>query len=157
VLISWQRRVAGLTSLTGNVMERHMQGWSRPLNWLYALGVVAASFLVSLWTMNYFSPLCPQGDMIALKRPFQKSGALSYFAEAPSMVGFSDTSAAPSRSNAVVCEENRALGPAHSVHADIAAKGGGRFSHWITGFVFSTTDNSDANTNGRSYWAVRPR
>jgi hypothetical protein len=134
-----------------------MQRWSSALKWLIALGVVVVSFLITLWTMNYFSPLCPQGDIITLNKPFEKSGTLSYFATAPSLVEISDSPATPSRSNAVVCEDNRALGPAHSPHADIAAKGGGRFSHWLTGFVFSATDNSNPNTNGRSYWAVRPR
>jgi hypothetical protein len=134
-----------------------MQRWSSPLKWLSALGVIAASFAVTLWTMNYLSPLCPQGNAIALTGPFQKSGTLSYFALAPSLLDISDSSTTPSRSNAVVCEDSRALGPAHSAHADIAAKGGGRFSHWITGFVFSASDNSDPNKNGQNYWAVRPR
>lgn len=124
------------------------------MKWLYALGVVVASFFVTLWAMNYVSPLCPQGEVTALTRPFEKSGAVSWFAKAPSLAEFSDPSA---RSNAVVCEDDLVMGPAHSAHADIAAKGGGRFSHWNTGFVFSATDNSDPNKNGRTYTAVRPR
>ncbi|MFH1342278.1 MAG: hypothetical protein ABIL01_13920 [Pseudomonadota bacterium] len=127
------------------------------MKWLYALGVVAASFFITLWAMNYVSPLCPQGDVVALTRPFDKAGAVSWFAKAPSLAEISDTSAAPSRSPAVVCEDNLVLGPAHTPHADIAAKGSGRFSHWHTGFVFSASDNSDPNKNGRSYSAVRPR
>lgn len=131
-----------------------MRLWSKSMKWLYALGVVAASFFITLWAMNYVSPLCPQGEVTVLTRPFEKAGTVSWFAKAPSLAEFSDSSA---RSNAVVCEEDLAMGPAHSAHADIAAKGGGRFSHWNTGFVFSASDNSDPNKNGRSYSAVRPR
>jgi hypothetical protein len=131
--------------------------WSRSLKWLAALGIVAASFAVTLWTMNYLSPLCPQGDVTVLTKPFQKAGASSYFSPAPSLTEISDTPNTPWRSTMVVCEDNRSLGPAHSVHVDIAAKGSGRFSHWGSGFIFSATDNSDPNTNVRSYSAVRPR
>jgi hypothetical protein len=112
-----------------------MHLWLRLLKWLGAFAVVAVSFFITLRTMDYYSPPCPRGDRTALTRPFQKSGSLSYFAAAPSLVDFSDSSTAPSRSNAMVCEDNRILGPAHTLHADIAAKGGGRFSHWMTGFV----------------------
>jgi hypothetical protein len=127
------------------------------MKWLYALGIVVASFFIALGTMNYFSPPCPQGRTVVLAKPFEKRNGASYFAVEPALVGISDSNETPSRSNALVCENNRALGPAHSVHAEIAAKGGGRFSHWNTGFIFSASDNSDPNVNGRSYWAVQPQ
>ena len=34
--------------------------------------------------------------------------------------------------------------------------GRGRFSHWVTYVLFSASDNSDPNTNGREYVAVLP-
>jgi pectate lyase len=43
-----------------------------------------------------------------------------------------------------------------SPHADIAEFGRGRFSHWGEAIIFSASDNTDANTNGRRYWAVSP-
>jgi hypothetical protein len=124
------------------------------MKWLYALGIVAISFFASLWTMNYISPPCPQGRAIALSKPFQKWGGLSYFAAAPDLAGLSDSTETPLRSNILVCENNRALGPAYSQHADIATNSGGSFSHWGAGFVFSSTDGSDPTGNGRKYWAV---
>lgn len=127
------------------------------MKWLYALGIVVASFFITLWTMNYFSPLCPPGKTVALSKPFQKWGERSYFAAAQDLLGQSDSAQTPSRSNFLVCESGRALGPAHSQHADIATKGGGSFSHWGAGFVFSSSDGSDPNANGRSYWAVQPQ
>ncbi len=127
------------------------------MKWLYALGVVVVSFFITLWAMNYVAPLCPKGDVVALAKPFEKVGAVSWFANAPSLADIADSPTAGPRSSAVVCEDDLVMGPAHSAHADIAAKGGGRFSHWLTGFVFSASDNSDPNKNGRSYSAVRPR
>ena len=48
-------------------------------------------------------------------------------------------------------EDGVSLGPAHCLHADIRAEGGGRFSHWGASIYFSTSDNSDPRTNGRRY------
>jgi len=50
-----------------------------------------------------------------------------------------------------VFEDDRRLGPAHCFHDHIARRGRGRFSHWGGVVYFSTSDNSDPNTNGRSY------
>jgi hypothetical protein len=128
------------------------------MKWLFGIGIVALSFFVSLSIMNYFSPLCPSGQALSLKGPFQKFAAgYAYVIAAPSLNSLSDNLSDPTRSSITMCEDSRLLGPAHSVHVDIDAKGRGRFSHWNgSGFVFSATDNSDPNTNGRSYWAVLP-
>jgi hypothetical protein len=67
-----------------------------------------------------------------------------------------DSSAAPTSSNFVLCEGSLLLGPAHSDHKIIWTDGRGRFSHWSTFIVFSASDNSDPNTNGRTYKMVQP-
>jgi len=59
-------------------------------------------------------------------------------------------------------EADQELGPAHSPHADIRNNGTGCFSHWSGNrsgepqqLYFSTSDNSDPTTNGRTYtWVV---
>jgi hypothetical protein len=128
------------------------------MKFLYAIGIVAVSFFITLWTMDYFTPSCPPGATVALTGPFKKwSGDFAYFAAAVPLGDRSDTSEAPKRSSYVVCENNRVLGPPHSQHAEIGTNGRGRFSHWGPGFVFSATDNSDPNANGRKYWAVQPQ
>lgn len=129
------------------------------MKWLGGIAIVVLSFFISLWIMNYFSPPCPQGERVALRGPYQKFPApgVAYIASLPSWDALSDSSDNPTRSNVAVCESNRLLGPTHSIHQEIAEKGQGRFSHWkAVGFVFSSTDNSDPNLNGRQYWAVRP-
>jgi SAM-dependent methyltransferase len=55
------------------------------------------------------------------------------------------------RSPVMVYENGEPLGLAHALHADIASLGGGRFSHWHGEILFSASDNSDPNKNGRRY------
>ena len=57
-----------------------------------------------------------------------------------------------------VFEDGKELGPAESLHEEVRKTGMGSFSHWkppepgSPSYVyFSTSDNSDPNTNGRSY------
>lgn len=62
----------------------------------------------------------------------------------------------PQRSAAVLLEDGRPLGPAHSIHATIRERGGGAYSHWLDLVYFSTSDGSDPRTNGREYAIERP-
>jgi hypothetical protein len=63
------------------------------------------------------------------------------------------------RSDVRLYEDDKLLGPAHSSHYEIAVLGMGRYSHWkgnYSIFAFSSSDNTDPNTNGRVYSAARP-
>jgi hypothetical protein len=57
------------------------------------------------------------------------------------------------RSPLRLSEDGAPLGPPHARHLAIRQHGGGRYSHWALGHVllFSTSDNSDPNANGREY------
>jgi hypothetical protein len=92
-------------------------------------------------------------------RPFEKFGlpGFAYVAALPKLDSAGDSPDAPTRSNLLVCENNNLLGPMHTAHAEIAKDGHGRYSHWASNLVFSASDNTDPNTNGRNYWAVQPR
>lgn len=119
-----------------------------------ALAIVVASFFATLWGLNYVSPTCPSGKVTALTRPFKKNpGAFAYVKELKLDVP-GDAPDNPTRSNVIACENNDLLGPMHAPHADIAKEGRGRYSHWGDSILFSTSDNSDPNTNGRSYSLV---
>jgi hypothetical protein len=75
----------------------------------------------------------------------------------PTLNMLADSTSDNKRSPVLLYENDHLLGPAHSLHADIGKLGRGRYSHWTDwGFIFSTSDNSDPNTNGRAYWAVVP-
>ncbi len=57
----------------------------------------------------------------------------------------------------MVYEDDKPLGPAHTNFAGISRLGHGRFSYWSRqALIFSTSDGSDPNSNGRHYWAVVP-
>jgi pectate lyase len=120
-----------------------------------ALAIVLVSFFGTLFLLEYSAPLCPQGTTVDLKAPFSKVGSgFAYFVTVPALEDRADSGATPTRSTFLVCENGYRLGPPHSIHADIATMGKGRFSHWTSGFIFSASDNSDPNTNGRRYWSV---
>ncbi|HEY2989152.1 MAG TPA: glycosyltransferase family 39 protein [Candidatus Binatia bacterium] len=63
----------------------------------------------------------------------------------------SDNRQHPERSKTKLFENEKPLGPSHSLHQAIRNEGQGRFSHWHSTLYFSTSDNSDPRTNGRSY------
>ncbi|HPA20148.1 MAG TPA: transglutaminase-like domain-containing protein [Verrucomicrobiae bacterium] len=59
------------------------------------------------------------------------------------------------RSLCVLMEDGKEVGPARAPHADIRARGMGRYSHWTSGQIyFSAGDNSDPRVNGREYALV---
>lgn len=57
-----------------------------------------------------------------------------------------------SASRLMVYEDGRPLGPAHCAHDEIRRHGNGGFSHWGAQVYFSTSDNSDPQTNGCRYY-----
>ena len=48
-------------------------------------------------------------------------------------------------------ENGNELHPSHALHFRISRDGGGTFSHWGENLLFSTSDNSSPNENGRIY------
>lgn len=63
----------------------------------------------------------------------------------------SDSNTQPNVSTLRVFENGVEIGPAHSAHADIRAKGKGRFSHKSNFLFLSASDNSNPKTNGKKY------
>ena len=130
--------------------------------------LAAAAYFVAAYSLQIaFDPpgsrIVPRvaGDKLLLLRPFQ--GFLdSKFAAigTDTMFGrFADSADNNFRSEIELYEDDKLLGPAHSVHADVGNIGQGRFSHWrynYSMFLFSSSDNTDPRTNGRNYWAVKP-
>jgi hypothetical protein len=125
--------------------------------------VFAASFSVTSYLLDEFAitqpaiiarGACAGADPYPLRRPFASWGGHAFAAEIPQFRDSSDTADLPSVSKLVLCEDGNPLGPPHSNHDEIRQKGSGRYSHWDTEVVFSTSDNSNPNTNGRSYWVI---
>ena len=120
---------------------------------------MVASFTITLKILDFLQPLCPSGRTVVLAPPYQKVGdmAYAYIATLPELVQLADNDTSPARSPVVVCEGKYSMGPAHTLHAEIGSLGRGRFSHVTGGVVFSTSDNSDPNSNGKRYIAVVPK
>jgi hypothetical protein len=99
---------------------------------------------------------------VYLKGPFKSLGGYAWYAVLPEkFAAIADSMDDPTRSNFQVYENGRPIGPAHSLHADIAELGGGRYSHWRggegSGIVFSATDNSVPDKNFKSYTYIEDR
>ncbi len=99
---------------------------------------------------------CPTGQKLVLSPPFAKFGSKGYRSMSVLAPEIADSNEEPFRSKAILCEDNRTFGNAHSLHSEIGDKGGGRYSHWIGAVYFSTADGSDPNSNGRLYTLVLP-
>ena len=89
-------------------------------------------------------------------RPVWPERGFAWVAALPSSLATGDILEAPRRSPLVLFEHDCLLGPAHAEHAVIRSTGGGSYSHWQDYLLFSTSDNSDPNHNGRTYSAVIP-
>ncbi|RYG38960.1 MAG: class I SAM-dependent methyltransferase [Burkholderiales bacterium] len=83
---------------------------------------------------------------------FHHAGGFGYAVDLPAHFKSSaDDNSDHMRSKVMIFEDGAPLGIAHSMHDVIRNLGKGRFSHWGTGVMFSTSDNSDPNKNGRKY------
>ena len=76
-----------------------------------------------------------------------KQSGYCYSAEVPEFV-ISDKYGV---SRLVAFEDAVPLKHPHAIHSEIESLGAGRYSHWERWILFSSSDNSDPNTNGRIY------
>ena len=86
-----------------------------------------------------------------LRSPFIREGEHGWVIRLSTFAHGADDPQNPTRSTLLVFEGENPLGPAHAAHEEIRTLGGGRFSHWADSLYFSTSDNADPNTNGRTY------
>jgi hypothetical protein len=140
-VLSWFPRLAGILKEFG-----------------YKLDAAAGQARTSPMT-DFATPLC--AGVWRLNPPFLRDGpcgciarlhmpALSFLAS------HANDLQNPRRSRLRLFEDGRPLAPPHSLHADIRSAGRGAYSHWSLGhfLLFSTSDNSDPNQNGRTYTFV---
>jgi hypothetical protein len=131
--------------------------------WLTVIAVVFAGYFPAAYMLQgaYIDP-APKGRIV-----FQITGPFSRYnhASIPYQTGLDRFNSlgndahikGDNRSPVMLYENSKPLGPAHSRFHEIYHLGGGSFSHLKDSqFVFSSSDNSDPNTNGRSYWLVFP-
>jgi radical SAM protein with 4Fe4S-binding SPASM domain len=92
-----------------------------------------------------------QKSQVILKGPFQNQGGNAWWISLPKYAAQSDNIENPKRSKLVLLENGRPLWLSHTIHDTIRSLGSGCYSHWQDYLIFSTTDNSDPNTNGHRY------
>ena len=93
-------------------------------------------------------------QVIPLKKPFHKEQGVAWQAVLYEYASTADNIEHPHRSELILLEDGKPLWFRHIPHDEIRKIGKGRYSHWEEGLIFSTTDNSDPNTNGRTYQIV---
>jgi predicted O-methyltransferase YrrM len=86
-----------------------------------------------------------------LRGPFLPNEGHCWTAYLPKWRHLADSQETPQRSPLMLYENGVPLLEAHVPHQYIRTGSGGLFSHWQNGLFFSTSDNSDPNTNGRRY------
>lgn len=113
-----------------------------------ALLAAAVFFLISLISIPREGTIDPAS--------IQPSGTGGWAATLPGaprypMVARPDSNDEPRASTLALFEDGKPLGAAHSLHSDIWSIGSGRYSHWGTWIIFSSSDNSNPKVNGRHY------
>ncbi len=93
-------------------------------------------------------------NSIPLAKPFQKEQGWAWMASLENFVSCADRPDANYRSRLVMLEDSKPLWLRHATHDDIRNCGKGLYSHWHKYLLFSTSDNSDPNSNGRTYEIV---
>ncbi len=99
------------------------------------------------------------GERRELRAPYHVARGRMWYVSLPDLAHLADSSGQgnDTRSCVFLFENDRQLPYPHSIHNEIAEFGGGRFSHWNTDLLFSATDGSDPNTNGRRYELIVAR
>ena len=123
--------------------------------WISIIALIVLPYEGAVLAMNWAYPSCPNGERIRMPQS-TANGGYSYVASLPDLKSIADNvTEIPNGSPLVICENHWRIGPANALHKEILERGRGRFSHWGSDLVFSTSDNSDPNTNGRSYLVIR--
>jgi hypothetical protein len=120
------------------------------------------AFAGTLFVMDHFGnsegtdPVsCQSKDSMPLPKPYTRESGYLFFVHLPDLAPLGDTPESPTRSPFILCENGRPLGPAHTKFEDVRAFGQGRYAHWGGVLIFSASDNSDPNSNNRTYGLTR--
>jgi hypothetical protein len=153
-MLSWNNKLKAIAALAAFGIYFALAGWAKVA---YVDPTPAGEAVVQPMRL----PRVPSGKIVVqLKRPFEpfgKLGVVCYQLRShEDFEAIADTDEDRERSPVLLYENDQLLGPPHSGMEDIAARGQGRYLHGRRGLIFSASDNSFINTNGRTYWAVLP-
>ncbi|MDH6261638.1 hypothetical protein [Bradyrhizobium sp. BR13661] len=124
---------------------------------LLAVFALLAIYVPAALVLNMLSH--PEGTI--LSGPFVRYANSNAFISHPVLPGaIADDEDHREQSTLALYEDEKLLGPAHSANVDVQIGGRGHYSFWRHGsnlLLFSTSDNSDPNTNGRTYRVSDPK
>ena len=112
--------------------------------------VTAIAFALVVSVVMIANYLLPETES-ELSGAFAKDGDRAWIVQIPSYFWFADSMSNPAVSPLRLYEDGKPIGKAHCEHVEIRESGGGCYSHWVRRLIFSTPDNSDPLTNGRTY------
>jgi hypothetical protein len=162
-MLRWNLKNKTIAAVAAFAVYFALATWSK-LTWTATEPAVVQQHLgwrnVSQLPQQRPSVAPPGRVVIRLQPPFEAYrpyGVSDYRLRAQEVFeSVADAADNPTRSPLLLYEDDHLLGPAHSRIEDVGRLGQGRYSHSNKGLVFSASDNSDVNTNGRAYWAVLP-
>ncbi|MDI3563928.1 hypothetical protein [Bradyrhizobium sp. Arg816] len=127
--------------------------------------IFAVLFVLSSLSLPFAAFLFARdpSDPLTLRPPFGHHANHAYVVGAFAAWSENDDERGEKTSTIAVYENGVKLGPAHSSVPDIVGLGGGRYRYMkvdpvnnSSGLIFSTSDNTDPNTNGRLYRVFNP-
>ena len=89
--------------------------------------------------------------VVELAAPFEVNDPLVWRANLPDWKECADNKMHPKQSTLLLWEDGIPLSLPHCTYDCLKHFGNGRYRHWEDKVYFSTSDNSNPNTNGRSY------
>jgi SAM-dependent methyltransferase len=107
-----------------------------------------------LGSSNYWDTLLEKRTNVSLPASFRHVQGHMWACPLPELAASSDTQEFPRRSPLMLFEDGLPLDFNHAPHDAVRLFGEGRYSHWGEELFFSSSDNSDPNTNGRIYTAM---
>lgn len=141
-------------------MDLMRAGWRAKAG--MAVFAAAAYFAVAVYLHARFIDPRPKARIVVqLIPPFQHEAGHAFRGtgrpgEYAAVAPFADEVREDASSRSVIYEDGQMLGSGHSSFKDIRDQGRGRFVHLPGPVYFSSSDNSDPNTNGRRYWIAIP-
>jgi hypothetical protein len=128
---------------------------------IVVLWVVTLAFLFEVGVAIWSPRLEPPFGMKVLRGPFHRERGNAYLAKVILPSVRADEEGNMNQSTLQLFENDYLLGPQHISSDDIANEGDGLYLFWRSDsgkwIIFSTSDNSDPNTNGRTYRIFDPQ
>ena len=123
--------------------------------WLAAVLLLFAAYVpAALWSIRSYVDRTPKGSLIIqLYPPFINEGGYSWRVASPLPKEWTRLGGAEP---ATIYQDDYPLLTRDSDWKTLSENGRGHFLIEGNIIMFSTSDNSDPNTNGRRYWAVLP-